>query len=156
MKKLKLGLLFVGIMSFTVACGDGEAGDGKSNPTEESTAMANTEASIHIDGMVCEMGCAGTIEESMNSMNGIASCDIDFESKTALIKFDNTLTTKDKMVEAIQNLNDGQFTVTGSEVNSIDNSTMEVETEGSNNEISASAGEGFRIPSFLDAFNGIF
>ena len=42
-----------------------------------------------IEGMMCAIGCAATIEKKLNATEGIATAKVDFDSKKALIAFDS-------------------------------------------------------------------
>ncbi len=56
--------------------------------------------------MTCAIGCAKTIEEELNGIDGVQTASVDFEKKLATISFDKTiLTTKNitKVVEATGN-----------------------------------------------------
>lgn len=141
------------LLLFTGCGGDDAPVEGESGFVENSSVFANTVASLEIEGMHCEMACGGKIEESLNSMSGVASCDIDFDNKMATVKFDNKVVTKDEMVDIIQNLNSGQFKVVATDLKSVDGND---EVMGSSSESSASGDVnastgGFQVPNFLDA-----
>tara|TARA_B100001013_G_scaffold244592_1_gene151312 strand:- start:325 stop:546 length:222 start_codon:yes stop_codon:yes gene_type:complete len=45
-----------------------------------------------VDGMICEMNCPKKINESLNSMDGIKSCMVDFKTKMATVVYDDEKT----------------------------------------------------------------
>lgn len=49
---------------------------------------ANTTAEMTIEGMMCAIGCAAAIEKKLNATAGVSSATVDFDSKTALVHFD--------------------------------------------------------------------
>lgn len=54
-----------------------------------------TTVKFNVEGMTCAVGCAAKIEKSLNNMEGVATAKVDFESKTATIKYDvDQLNTK--------------------------------------------------------------
>ena len=46
-------------------------------------------ATFRVDWMMCAMSCPQKINDSLNGVDGIQSCKVDFESKTATVIFDN-------------------------------------------------------------------
>ena len=47
-------------------------------------------AKLSIDGMMCAIGCAATIEKNLSKTQGVVSAQIDFESKTGWVIYDTT------------------------------------------------------------------
>lgn len=65
----------------------------KTPPAESHmTMIATTEklqqVEMTIEGMMCAIGCAATIEKKLNAVEGVATAKVDFDSKKALIAFD--------------------------------------------------------------------
>ena len=48
-----------------------------------------------IEGMMCAIGCAATIQKKLNATTGITSATVDFDSKKAQLGFDQALLTPD-------------------------------------------------------------
>ena len=61
----------------------------------ESTAI------YRVDGMMCAMNCPQKVNESLNGVDGIKSCKVDFASKTATIVFDDEKIDSDKIAKTI-------------------------------------------------------
>ena len=78
-------------------------------------------AEFTIEGMTCQVGCANKIEKTLAKMDGVKSAKVDFESKLAMVEFD----------EAKQNANSLETAVTNvAEVYTVkDMKTSEVDTE---------------------------
>lgn len=55
---------------------------------EKTTGKYVSQMEMTIDGMMCAIGCAATIEKKLNATSGIGSATVDFESKKAWIVFD--------------------------------------------------------------------
>jgi len=158
--KKTLFALSIGVSAVLMSgCGSDSATDSESTYIDNtSSVFANTTADLGIEGMVCKQGCAGTIEQSLNSMTGIAACSVDFENNKATVDFDDKVITKDEMVEVIQNLSDGQFKVTSAELKAKSDDSEEVlesSTTASSGDVNVSSG-GFQVPNFLDALTEMF
>ena len=54
-----------------------------------------------IDGMMCAMNCPKKVNESLNGLEGVKSCKVDFESKTATIVYDDEKIDADKIASTI-------------------------------------------------------
>jgi copper chaperone CopZ len=87
-----------------------------SEQSESTIVVADAKATFVIDGMMCEVGCAKYIDEELEKMEGVIDCDIDFESKTANVKFDNSLISEYAMIDVIESLKDSIYKVTQVEV----------------------------------------
>lgn len=139
------------------ACGS------NNTPVKTTEKQAKTEApavvpdrllALEIDGMVCKMGCGGSIRKELKATGAVASCEFDFEEEratnTAKIEFDKSKITADQIVAIISKMNENQFTVgktTTTDLSAADASNTAVEeTENS------AAGEKAKIkvsePSF--------
>ena len=76
---------------------------------KKDIAAANLqEASFTIDGMTCAIGCAKTIEEELNGLDGVKTAKVDFEKKLATIAFDKTLLTPEIITKVVQATGDGK------------------------------------------------
>jgi len=93
----------------------------KSNPSDEVNATSENEVvpdrllTMQIDGMVCEMGCGGSIRKELTKLAGVSAVEFNFEEErqtnTAKVSFDKDKTTVDAIVKAISGLNNGQFKI---------------------------------------------
>ena len=122
---------------------------------------------LDIDGMVCKMGCGGSIRNELKTVEGIGDCNFDFEedreTDIATIQFDKELISADEIVEIVTEVNDGQFTVgesTTTKIKSRKDDTVEVETstESSDEEestVTMSSGSGFQLPNLLEIFSSL-
>lgn len=104
MKKIKLIALIALTTIAFVSC--------KKEATETETAVdtakteitaANLEtATFKIEGMTCEMGCAKTIENKLAGLEGVGEATVDFESKTATVKFDKEKQNPETIVATVE------------------------------------------------------
>ena len=58
-------------------------------------------ATYRVDGMMCAMNCPKKINESLNGIEGIKSCKVDFNTKTAIVVFDAEKINSDKIAKTI-------------------------------------------------------
>ena len=54
-----------------------------------------------VDGMMCAMNCPQKVNDSLNGVDGIKSCKVDFASKTATIVFDDEKIDSAKIAKTI-------------------------------------------------------
>lgn len=74
-----------------------------SETTDATPVMATT--SFMIEGMHCEMGCAGAIKKKIAKMDGVKEVEIDFEGKKATIQFDTNKQLPENFVETVEKIN---------------------------------------------------
>ena len=55
---------------------------------EEKDIAEKAFAKMNIEGMICAVGCAATIQKKLHNTTGVVSATVDFESKTAWIIYD--------------------------------------------------------------------
>ena len=80
-RKMKLTLLWVSCFGFLTA--------------GESTAT------YRVDGMMCAVNCPMKVNQSLHGVEGIKSCKVDFESKTATVIFDDEKIDSEIIAETI-------------------------------------------------------
>ncbi|WP_179375349.1 cation transporter [Winogradskyella wichelsiae] len=54
-----------------------------------------------IEGMTCAMGCAKTIEKKMAKMDGVKSAKVDFDTRLAMVEYDEAKVTPQSLEEAV-------------------------------------------------------
>ena len=60
-----------------------------------------TTAIYKVDGMMCGMNCPMKVKQSLNEVEGIKMCQVDFETKTATVTFDDAIIDRKKIADAI-------------------------------------------------------
>lgn len=136
--------------------------------TEETVAnnenvIANTVADVEISGMVCEHNCVSSVKKKLTAMLGVTETTIDFDADSdinhAIIKYDNKLTSQEKIVDAIESLNDNSYKVHSFEIKLIEgntNSSSEVKTEGKTLESATTIqSPSLIMPNIFDLFQGL-
>ena len=63
--------------------------------SEESTVT------YRVEGMMCGVNCPQKVNNALNGIDGIKSCKVDFESKTATVVFDDEKIDSDKIAKTI-------------------------------------------------------
>ena len=75
-------------------------------PTGSNTIIATPKTErvvIAIEGMHCG-GCASGVKAMLKRTSGVVSADVSFEQKEAKVDFDSSATSREKIVEAINNM----------------------------------------------------
>ncbi len=63
-------------------------------------------AKFEIDGMMCAMGCAKVIEKNIAQMDGVKTVEVDFESKTARVEYDEEMVNRDLLIANVKKTGD--------------------------------------------------
>ncbi|HEX8562767.1 MAG TPA: heavy-metal-associated domain-containing protein [Flavobacterium sp.] len=101
------GVLLTGCKQSDAAPADAKQADAVAT-TGSDAGHATQTASFTIDGMTCEVGCAKTIQKELAGMEGVENAVIDFEKKTATVKYDASKQTPEKLVEVVEAAADGK------------------------------------------------
>ena len=111
---MKTALYFLFSLLFLAACNNStiEKKVSKIVPTTSNTA--NTKLALSVQGMVCKMGCGGSIRKELLATNAVEKVDVDFvednESQLITVYYNNSRSSKDKLLKVINEMNDKQFT----------------------------------------------
>lgn len=79
--------------------------------TVSQDSISKTIASIGIEGMTCQAGCARNIQNKVSKLTGVISCEVSFENKIATVEFDDSKISEKEMISAIQKIREGQYSV---------------------------------------------
>jgi len=94
-------LLFV--VTVIISCGGNEK-----QHEEEVAVEVNTEnltvVDYAIEGMVCAMGCAATIEKDVVGMDGVVVSHVDYESGKAHFEFDGAVVSEKEITAKIESI----------------------------------------------------
>lgn len=77
----------------------------------DSTEVSLETASFEITGMTCAMGCAATIEKKLAQLDGVSSAKVDFETKSAVVEFDQNKKSISDIEETVETLANGSYGV---------------------------------------------
>ena len=77
---------------------------------KEASAIANIKkASLNIEGMTCEIGCARTIQSKLSKTDGIKSAKVDFDKKTGVVEYDANKISEKQIVAAVEKIAGGDL-----------------------------------------------
>lgn len=81
-----------------------------STPKEKKEIAATNiqRASFTIEGMTCAIGCAKTIQEELNGLDGVEIAKVDFEKKSATISYDKSILNPGIITKVVQATGDGK------------------------------------------------
>ena len=65
-------------------------------------------ANFSVEGMVCAVGCAKTIQEELTELDGVQTATVDFDTKLATVTFDKTVQTPESLTKVVQATGDGK------------------------------------------------
>ncbi|MFL9844588.1 heavy-metal-associated domain-containing protein [Flavobacterium rhizosphaerae] len=81
------------------------------NAQNKETAANLETATFKIDGMMCPMGCAATIENKLSGLDGVAQAKVDFDNKLATVSFDAKKQSTENLVKTVEDIADHAYTV---------------------------------------------
>ena len=106
---LVTSLLFVGCKDKTTETDSISSTENSVPKEKKEIAAANLQtASFSIKGMTCEIGCAKTIENELNALDGVQKATIDFKKKSATISFDKTILKTENISKVVEATGDGK------------------------------------------------
>lgn len=110
---LKKSLLILAMPALLLtACKQSESAPASAETATENTTAAVAQkpetASFKIDGMVCAVGCAKTIEKKLAKLDGVTKATVDYDKKEATVEFDAAKQSAEKIVEAVEKTGDGK------------------------------------------------
>lgn len=106
---LLLMLFFVGCKEKTEDTVSDAAKETSAPKVKKEIAAANLQtASFTIKGMTCAVGCAKTIQEELNGLDGVKTATVDFEKELATVSFDKTVLDSEKITKVVEATADGK------------------------------------------------
>ncbi len=102
-------LLFMGCKEKSSETVSDSATENSAPKAKKEIAAANLQtASFTIKGMTCAIGCAKTIQEELNGLDGVQTASVDFEKETATVAFDKTTLTPAELTKVVEATADGK------------------------------------------------
>ncbi len=151
-KILNIQLILAALLLTIAGCSSTE----KNEKSALASASDVAKCSLKIDGMTCQIGCATYIQKKLAAENGVSDCKVDFESKTAHLIFDPSITSQDDCINKIQTYNNGAYKVTEAKSIPVDEK-VEAESDSENNAVDLESKlgqtQGAIFPNLL---NGLF
>lgn len=143
MKKI---ILFLLTLSFLIGCGETDS---------TKNVVANASTSMKISGMTCQEMCAGRIEEKIARMEGVQSCEVDFDKEMATIIYDKKKVDIDEVIQKVGDMNDGQYGISDVKTESITNTNSEVNAGGGSESGQIMTAPSFELPNLADYLRNI-
>ena len=110
--KTPIYLLFS--LLFLAACNNATIDKKVSENKPATSNVANTKLALNVNGMVCKMGCGGSIRKELLATNAVEKVEVDFvedkESQLITVYYNNSRSSKEKLLKVINEMNDKQFT----------------------------------------------
>ncbi len=104
------------VLSFLISC-QGTVTQEKKQETKTEKALpvhANAQIDFSVEGMVCQMGCGGSMRKELKKTGAVDRVEVNFieNEKVQLVKvlFDSTLISEKKISSILNTMNDHQFT----------------------------------------------
>lgn len=102
-------LLFVGCKEKNNETVSDTTTENSAQKVKKEIATANLQtASFTIKGMTCEIGCAKTIQEELNGLEGVQTAAVNFEKESATVSFDKTVLTPEQLTKVVEATADGK------------------------------------------------
>lgn len=106
---LLASLLFIGCKEKSTEAVSDSATENEAPKVKKEIAATNLQtASFTIKGMTCAIGCAKTIQEELNGLDGVQTATVDFEKELATVSFDKTVLTPEKLTKVVEATADGK------------------------------------------------
>ena len=104
---------------------------------EPKTPVADKKVEFSVQGMVCEMGCGASLRKGLLATGAVTQVDVSYEeeapSNAIVVYFDSELTDVEKLLNAILELNDGQFNAEFLNESSIETAKLKIDKESESN-----------------------
>lgn len=106
---LLASLLFVGCKEKSTEAVSNSETEVETPKVKKEIAATNLQtASFNIKGMTCAIGCAKTIEEELNGLDGVQIAKVDFDKELATVSFDKTVLNPEKLTKVVEATADGK------------------------------------------------
>lgn len=135
----------------------------KGQKETKAPVNANSVLTFDVEGMTCEMGCGGSIRKELKATGGVARVEfIDFDDtkkvQKAKVSFDTNKVSADELVKIVTTMNDKQFKVGKTTIETIDQTSEIPATESTSSteeekvELSETS---FVLPNLLDILSEV-
>ncbi|MDG1475740.1 MAG: heavy metal-associated domain-containing protein [Vicingaceae bacterium] len=109
MKLFNRTFILIAIATSVVACGGNETPNDSDAATTELAAGETQTVDYAVEGMVCAMGCAATIQKEVADIDGVTISEVNYEDEKAHFEFDPSKTTEAAIKAKIATIADGQY-----------------------------------------------
>lgn len=96
---------------------EGEIVEQATTATDSKEIAGKVEnATFQIEGMTCEIGCAKLIEGKLAGLDGVKEAKVDFDSKTAIVEFDDAKQNSESLTKTVEKIANGIYKVENMQV----------------------------------------
>ncbi|MEK6451843.1 MULTISPECIES: heavy-metal-associated domain-containing protein [Myroides] len=96
---------------------EGEIVEQTATATDSKEIAGKVEnATFQIEGMTCEIGCAKLIEGKLAGLEGVKEAKVDFDSKTAVVEFDDAKQNSESLTKTVEKIANGIYKVENMQV----------------------------------------
>lgn len=81
------------------------------NTSTKEVAGKIERATFRIEGMTCALGCAKMIENKLANLEGVKKAEVDFDSQTAVVDFDDAKQNGESLKTTVEKIADGAYKV---------------------------------------------
>jgi copper chaperone CopZ len=105
------------LLFLMLSCAQSSQSDKKNElqPKVCKTTIANTTISLGVKGMVCQMGCGGSIRKALKATCAVERVEVNYidslEEQTIIVHYDRQKLGPVQMIKLLTELNDKQFSV---------------------------------------------
>lgn len=164
MKKIAfIALVFVALSSCSESAKTDQSEETSTEEVAEHAVEPNKMMSMEIDGMVCKMGCGGSIRKSLKETGGVSRVEFDFDEERstnfATIYFNDSKINKEEIIDVVAKLNDKQFTVGKTEINDFTEVSSDESDNSSGDEDAVKIdaySQNVEVPNLLELLSGLF
>jgi copper chaperone CopZ len=149
-------VLSLSLVLILFACSDASSTEKKAKSSQkQEVAISNETMVVEVEGMVCAMGCGGSIRKELKNTGAVSRVEVDFvegnKTQTLKISFDNNLISQSTIISKIEKLNKGQFSVNVIGSTAIETRSVKTEEKSKVNV----AESNFELPNLLEILSSL-
>jgi hypothetical protein len=108
-------LLFI-IISFSLLLLSCSENSNNEANTVKKISVANQKITFEVEGMVCKMGCGGSIRKALLETKSVSQVDVDYQDdrtkQIVSVFYNKSQINKSTIVKLLETINDKQFKIT--------------------------------------------
>lgn len=123
----KVLVLFAVVSFFALSCGSNEATknleaqeDAQITKKEINSEVVKTVANLNIEGMMCEKGCGGKIQQELRALAGVADTKLEFDADSddnvVSVEYNPTEVSEQELIKCVNAISDGKYHVKSVEI----------------------------------------
>ncbi|MHC5308712.1 heavy-metal-associated domain-containing protein [Myroides sp. LJL116] len=121
MKVIKFFALVAFASFITTSCQQGSTASDQNEQVEQIQEVAPKsnenqvaelqQATFHVEGMTCEVGCASFIQKKLSDLPGVTQATVDFDTKTATVVYQQNQQTPEVLTQTVEKIANGLYQV---------------------------------------------